>query len=60
MGLPLMSKRGTQSSEFKAKVAMEAIINRNTIQEIAADHAIPPIQVSQSSSISVTADSPSS
>ena len=42
-----MSKRRTHIPEFKAKVAMEAISGRKTIQEIAADHAIPPIQVSQ-------------
>jgi transposase-like protein len=34
-----MSKRRTHSPEFKAKVAMEAISGRKTIQEIAADHA---------------------
>jgi transposase-like protein len=43
-----MSKRRTHSPEFKARVAMEAIRGRKTIQEIAADHAIHPIQVSQS------------
>jgi transposase-like protein len=42
-----MSKRRTHNSEFKARVAMEAISGRKTIQEIAADHAIHPIQVSQ-------------
>ncbi|MFN9547538.1 MAG: transposase [Cyanobacteriota bacterium] len=42
-----MTKRRTHSPEFKAKVAMEAISCRKTIQEIAADHAIHPIQVSQ-------------
>ena len=42
-----MSKRRTHSPEFKAKVAMEAISGRKTIQEIAADHGIHPIQVSQ-------------
>ncbi|MCX5946660.1 MAG: transposase [Cyanobacteria bacterium] len=42
-----MSRRRTHSPEFKAKVAMEAISGRKTIQEIAADHAIHPIQVSQ-------------
>lgn len=42
-----MSKRHTHSPEFKARVAMEAISGRKTIQEIAADHAIHPIQVSQ-------------
>jgi transposase len=42
-----MSKRRTHSPEFKARVAMEAVSGRKTIQEIAADHAIHPIQVSQ-------------
>ncbi len=42
-----MSQRRTHSPEFKAKVAMEAISGRKTIQEIAADHTIHPIQVSQ-------------
>ncbi len=42
-----MSKRHTHSPEFKARVAMEAISGRKMIQEIAADHAIHPIQVSQ-------------
>jgi transposase len=42
-----MSKRRTHSPEFKAKVAKEAISGRKTIQEIAAGHAIHPIQVSQ-------------
>ena len=43
-----MSKRRTHSPEFKARVTMEAISGRQTIEEIAADHAIHPIQVSQS------------
>ena len=42
-----MSKRRTHSPEFKASVAMEEISGRKTIQEIAADHYIHPIQVSQ-------------
>ena len=42
-----MSKRCTHSPEFKSRVAMEAISGRKTIQEIAADHAVHPIQVSQ-------------
>jgi len=42
-----MSKRRNHSPEFKARVAMEAISGRKTIQEIAADHSIHPIQVSQ-------------
>jgi len=32
---------------FKAGFAMEAISGRKTLQEIAADHAVHPIQVSQ-------------
>jgi transposase-like protein len=42
-----MTTRRTHSPEFKARVAMEAISGRKTLQEIAADHAIHPIQVSQ-------------
>ena len=42
-----MSKRRTHSPELKARLGMEAISGRMTIQEIAADHAIPPIQMSQ-------------
>jgi len=41
-----LSKRRTHSPEFQAKVAMEAISGRKTLQEIAADHAVHPIQVS--------------
>jgi len=42
-----MSNRRTHSPEFKAKVAMEAISGRKTLQQIATDHAVHPIQVSQ-------------
>jgi transposase-like protein len=42
-----MSKRCTHSPEFKAKIAIEAISGRKTLQEIAADHAVHPVQVSQ-------------
>ncbi len=42
-----MSKRRTHSPEFKARVAMEPISGRKTTQEISADHAVDPIQVSQ-------------
>jgi transposase-like protein len=42
-----MSKRRTHSPEFKARGAMEAISGRKAIQEIAADHAVHPIQDSQ-------------
>jgi transposase-like protein len=41
-----MNKRRTHSPEFQAKVAMEAISSRKTIQEIASNHGIHPIQVS--------------
>jgi len=33
-----MSKRRTHSPDFKARVAMEAISGRKTIQEIGADY----------------------
>jgi len=42
-----MGKRRTHSPKFKARVAMEAISSNKTIQVIATDHAIDPIQVSQ-------------
>jgi transposase-like protein len=42
-----MNKRRTHRPQFKARVAREAISGRKTIQEIAADHSIHPIQVSQ-------------
>ena len=42
-----MSNRRTHSPELEAKVAMEAISGRKTLQQIAADHAVHPIQVSQ-------------
>jgi len=41
-----MSNSRAHSPEFKAKVALQSISDRRTIQEIAADHAIHPIQVS--------------
>jgi transposase-like protein len=42
-----MSRRRTHSPEFKARFAMEAINCRMALQEIAADHALYRIQVSQ-------------
>ncbi|WP_094510537.1 transposase [Synechococcus sp. MW101C3] len=42
-----MSKRRTYRPEVKAKVAMAAISDRKTIHEIAAHHAVHPIQGSQ-------------
>jgi len=43
-----MCKGRTHRQEFKARDTMEAISGSKTIQEITADHAIYPIQVSQS------------
>ena len=42
-----MSKRRTHSPEFKAKVAMEAISGRKTLEEIAAEGGEPPHPASQ-------------
>ena len=42
-----MRKRRTHSPEFKSRVATKAINGCNTIQEVTADHAIHPTQVSQ-------------
>ena len=38
-----MGKRSANSPEFKARVAMEAISGRKTIQQIAADHGMDPL-----------------
>ena len=46
-GLRLKSTRRIHCSEFKTRVAIEAISVRKTIQEIAVDHVIHPIQVCQ-------------
>ena len=46
-GAPTDEQTPYPQPEFKARVAMEAISGRKTIQEIAADHGIHPIQVSQ-------------
>jgi len=42
-----MSKRRARSPACEARVAMGATYGRRTIQEIAADHAVHPNQVSQ-------------
>ena len=42
-----MSKYRVHSPEFKDRVAMEAINDLKIFQDIAADHMIHPIQVSQ-------------
>ena len=44
-----MSKRRTESPEFKARGAMEVICSRRTIQQRDDDYAIYPIQVSLTS-----------
>ena len=41
-----MSRRHTKSPELKARVAIKAICGRKTIQEIAANQVVHPIQVS--------------
>jgi transposase-like protein len=41
------SIRKRHSPEFKAKVALEAIKERRTVNEIAGEMAIHPVQVSQ-------------
>lgn len=41
-----MNKRGTHSPEFKSSVARGAVSDRQTIQEITADYATHPSQVS--------------
>jgi putative transposase len=42
-----MSNRRAHSPELKARVAMDAISVRKTLQKINADYSIHPIQVSQ-------------
>ena len=42
-----MGKRRTPNLKFKARVAMVAISGRKTLQEIAADHPIHTMPVSQ-------------
>ena len=53
MGAPANERR-THSPEFKARVAVEAISGRKTIQEIAADHyrTIAPVTVTAMKAIS--------
>ena len=42
----MKAKRRRHEPEFKARVAMEAIKNAKTIQEIAKEYQIHPVQVS--------------
>ena len=41
-----MRRRRQHSAELKARVALEAIQERRTLNEIAADHGVHPTQVS--------------
>ena len=43
----MKAKRRRHDPEFKARVAMEAIKGIKTIQEIAKDYEIHPVQVSE-------------
>ena len=40
-------KRRTHSPEFKARIAIEAIRGIKTVSEIAAEHGVHPVQVTQ-------------
>jgi transposase len=42
-----LMKRQSYNSDFKKKVALEAIKERKTLQEIAAEHQIAPSQVTR-------------
>ena len=42
-----MSKRRQHSSEFKARVALEAVKGLKTVHEIAREYEVHPVQVSQ-------------
>ncbi len=42
-----MSKRKRHSAEFKAKVALEATKGIKTINEIASEYSVHPVQVSK-------------
>jgi len=40
-------KRRTHSAEFKARIALEAVKGLKTVQQIAADNHLHPVQVTQ-------------
>ena len=42
-----MKKRRKHDAMFKSKIALEAVMNDRTINEIAAKHQVHPTQVSQ-------------
>lgn len=47
-GWPVVDKkRRKHTAEFKAKVALEALKERRTVNEIGAEHEVHPVQVSQ-------------
>ncbi len=43
----MKAKRRRHSSEFKARVALEAVKGAKTIQEIAKEYEVHPVQVSE-------------
>ncbi len=43
----MTTPRRSYSAEFKAKIALEAVKGRKTINELAAEHGIHPNQISQ-------------
>jgi transposase-like protein len=42
-----MTMRRQHSAEFKAKVALEALRGERTINELAADYGVHPVQITQ-------------
>ncbi len=42
-----MGKRRQHSAEFKARVALEAVKGQKTVNEIAREYEVHPVQVSQ-------------
>jgi transposase-like protein len=43
----MMTPRRQHSAEFKAKVALEAIRGERTINELAAEYGVHPVQITQ-------------
>jgi transposase-like protein len=43
----MTTPRRSYSAEFKAKIALEAVKGRRTLNELAAEHGIHPNQISQ-------------